>query len=503
MIRSLTIFFYVIAFLSAATASEVFVSYEDFGAVGDGVHDDLPAIVKAHDHANEMGLPVRSRPDANYHLGRKALTAVIATNTDWNTSRFTIIDRDVEDPRTPLFEVRSLKPQRTLEITSLKRDQKQLDVSLEQDYYVTVRDHSVKRFIRRGQNANAGHSQEDSFILRSDGRIESPIDWDYDSISEVIARPIDQKILTVSGGVFNRKANNSDPNDPRIYWRRNLRVLRSNTIIDGLRHHVFGEEDKGHPYVGFLYASNACNVTFQNCFVDGHKRYDTIKNRRRVAMGTYGYGASGITNFTMRNCDMHNTMDRTRWGVIATNFCKNILVENSTLSRMDSHMGVSGEYIIRGSTLGYMGLKAVGRGRIVIEDSTIKSPAFVDLRSDYGSTWEGTVEIRNSRWEPVSSGRAGLHLINSRNDGTHNFGYPTYLPEEIIVDGLYLDDSFTDLPTHLISDIDSEHVDPAERPFPHQLTRRIVLRDVTTASGKGLKVSPNPWLRESVEVIRK
>ena len=35
------------------------VAYEDFGAVGDGVADDLEAICKAHEFANLHGLPVR------------------------------------------------------------------------------------------------------------------------------------------------------------------------------------------------------------------------------------------------------------------------------------------------------------------------------------------------------------------------------------------------------------------------------------------------------------
>ncbi|MEX1115694.1 MAG: hypothetical protein WEB53_10625 [Akkermansiaceae bacterium] len=85
------------------------VTYEAFGAVGNGVADDLPAIHKAHAHANQHGLPVRSKPGVTYHLGRKALTAVIATDTDWGTSRFIIDDsQGVEKHSKPLFEVCSM-----------------------------------------------------------------------------------------------------------------------------------------------------------------------------------------------------------------------------------------------------------------------------------------------------------------------------------------------------------------------------------------------------------
>ncbi len=62
------------------------VSYETFGAIGDGLADDLPAIVEAHAFANAHGLPVKSRPGATYHLGRRALTAIIATDTDWSSA---------------------------------------------------------------------------------------------------------------------------------------------------------------------------------------------------------------------------------------------------------------------------------------------------------------------------------------------------------------------------------------------------------------------------------
>jgi hypothetical protein len=72
------------------------VNYEAFGAVGDGVADDMPAIVEAHAFANTLGLAVKTKPDATYHLGRRALTAIIATDTDWGTSKFIVDDTEVK-----------------------------------------------------------------------------------------------------------------------------------------------------------------------------------------------------------------------------------------------------------------------------------------------------------------------------------------------------------------------------------------------------------------------
>ncbi len=137
-------------------SKESFVTYEAFGAVGDGVTDDLPAICQAHNFANAQNLPVRSKPDATYHLGFRALTAIIATDTDWNTSRFTIddsvVDTAVEDHKRAIFEVRSLLEPENVQIDRLTRDQRQVDARPASDCHVLVENEQRMRYIRRGLN---------------------------------------------------------------------------------------------------------------------------------------------------------------------------------------------------------------------------------------------------------------------------------------------------------------------------------------------------------------
>ena len=120
------------------------VSYEAFGALGDGIADDLPAIVAAHAFANTHGLAITTKPDATYHLGRRALTAIIATDTDWGTSKFIIDGTDVENHRVSLFAVPSLLSPVSLAITRLTRDQRHLDVKPPRDCWVKV-ENSGKR----------------------------------------------------------------------------------------------------------------------------------------------------------------------------------------------------------------------------------------------------------------------------------------------------------------------------------------------------------------------
>ncbi|MGI6082444.1 MAG: hypothetical protein ACOYEP_06215 [Limnochordia bacterium] len=493
-------------------ATEQWVSYEDFGAVGDGVTDDLPAICRAHEYANKHGLSVRSRPDATYHLGRKALTAIVATDTDWNTSRFTIDDTDVEDHRCPLFEVVSLLEPETLELRTLTRDQEHVEVRPGSECYVAVENDNKRVYIRRGLNQNRGIAQRDCFILRRDGSIEGAIDWDYDVITGIEVRPIDEKPLVVRGGVFTTFANRMVQEVGYNYWARNIVISRSNTVIDGLTHYVVGETAVGHPYSGFLAVRNCANITLRNCFATGHKVYKTIGSTGKpVSMGSYDFTASQVVNFRMIGCRMNHILDRTRWGIIATNFCKNILLEDCALSRMDVHMGVSGSYTIRRSRLGYMGLNAIGRGTLTVEDSTLYGNSLISFRSDYGSTWEGEVFIRNCRWVPAGGNKVQPTMFNTRNDGLHDFGYRCYMPREITIDGLFVDDGnhpegYQGL--YLFPDPFAPLGDPGgaappdERPFPYEPCRGITIRGLTTTSGLRPRLSPNPEWAGSTAVVQ-
>ena len=505
------VFFLAGALVACAAGDEPAVSagqpvnYEAFGAVGDGVADDLPAIVKAHAFANTHGLAVKTKTGATYHLGRRALTAIIATDTDWGISRFIIDDTDVENHRLSLFSVQSLLEPVTLVIPRLTRDQRHLDVLPPRDCWVRVENSNKRRYIREGLNQNSGSAQRDCFILRRDGSIEGDIDWDYDEVTEVEARPIDERPLVLRGGVFTTIANRMKQEKGYNYWLRNIAISRSNTTVEGLIHNITDEGEFGHPYRGFLSAQGAANITFRDCFVTGHKTYTTIGAAGKpVSMGTYDLNANEVVNFTMSGVRMDNICDPTRWGVIGTNFCKNILLENCTLSRMDTHQGVSGTYTIRGCTLGHAGLNAIGRGTLTIEDSTLNGRSLLALRSDYGSTWEGPVIIRNSRWIPGCGASIQPYLLNANNSGQHDFGYPCFMPREITIDGLVIDDSQHPKDyqgPYLFNDPDGKEPVTATRPFPYQLTEKVTIRRLTTTSGQKIRTSPDAAFAARVKVV--
>ena len=477
------------------------VTYEAFGAVGDGVADDLPAICKAHAHANEQGLPVRTNPTATYHLGRKALTAIIQTSTDWGSSKFIIDDsQGVDDHKRPLFSIRSsLKPV-PLKIDRLARGQKQLDQHPASDCLVRVENKNRKIFIRRGLNQNDGNSQREVFVLRKDGSILGDIAWDYDVVTRVTAQPIDSQPLVLRGGAFTRIANRMVQKVGYNYWSRDIEIRRSNTEVVGITMKVTGETDAGHPYHGFLDVQECANIILRDCMVDAHKTYQTIGSAGKpVSMGSYGYHASDVMNFQMIRCRMKDIHDSSRWGIIATNFMKNILLEDCALSRMDVHLGVSGMFIIRRSTLGHAGLNAIGSGQLILEDSTIHGSNLIRFREDYGSTWNGEVLVRNCRWIPPTRNAV---MFRTENDGTHDFGYPCAMPRVIRVEGLFVDDSkHKDKHLGILYFADSLAGASPGKPFPYRLTERLEVSNLKTASGLPPRLSSNPEMAKAIKVV--
>ena len=153
------------------------VSYEDFGARGDGQSDDLTAIAKAHAYANRHGLRVKADDRATYYIGGQDESVIIQTDTDFGAAKFVIDDTGVENRKTHVFTVRSaLQVVRPAHIPSLKQNQRRLALQLPRDCVMVVTDSGVKRFIRRGANQDHGDSQQDVFIVRQNGLVQANTD---------------------------------------------------------------------------------------------------------------------------------------------------------------------------------------------------------------------------------------------------------------------------------------------------------------------------------------
>ena len=491
--------------------TKTFVTYRDFGAAGDGKTDDFAAIRAAHAYANEHNLPVRVA-DGTYYIGPRKESAVIRTDVDWTGASFLIDDHEVavDDRRIQTFRVPHESDGIDLlekGVTTLTMDQQKLPCAPGTDCYVHVVDKETKNYIRFGLNQNSGLPQTDCFILRADGTVDptTPIIWNFDHITSITAYPIEETALTIRGGTFTHIANQAE--SKYTYYTTGIMVNRSNVVIDGLTHYVEGELDHGAPYDGMIQVYFAANVTVKNCLLTAHYIYVTIGAANKpVSMGTYDIRCQSAVNVTFQNCrQTTDIMDRRYWGIFVSDYCKNLALENCTFSRFDAHMGVT-NVSIKGCTLGWQCCNLVGHGQATIEASTLYGYGFVNLRSDYGSTWKGDLTVKNCTWIPAFNQNGNAAFVNGSYRGDHYFGFECYMPQNITIDGLTVDDSAQKdnenyRGIHILGNLTPDNKDDSFRyTYPYHITKKLTLKNFRSVTGKKWVLSNNMYMYRDVEV---
>lgn len=482
------------------------INYSDLGAIGDGVSDDAIFIKATHEVANHYGFDVKADDDALYNITGKKVSAIISTNTDFGDATFIIDDTNVDDYTSSIFEVRSKKPSFKINhIKSIKKGQKKINIKINEAALVKVIDNNVRMYIRYGLNQNNGKEQTDIFLIDKNGNVNenTPIIWDFKNISEMNLFLIDQEKLEIQGGKFITIANQvEEENHP--YYSRNILVNRSNVEINNLKHFVKGEGNHGTPYQGFISIKNASNVKIKNCLMTGHKTYQKIGNAGKlVSRGSYDLSVISSNNVLFKNCRQTNDINNeTYWGIFGSNYCKNLFFENCTLSRFDAHMGVYNA-TIRNSTLGYMGIKLIGFGKFLVEDSTIGGENLVSLRQDYGSTWNGDFKIKNCVFIPSKTKSSTLSLFSGKNSGLHDFGYTCYMPNKIEIDQLLIKDShlkdYNSL--FIFSDFNSKMKNENfEELYPYIKTKIIKINGLNIESKKKLELSKNSFMFKDLKI---
>ena len=466
-----------------------YVTYEQFGAVGDGKTDDSGAIVKAHEYANANGLSVLANETAAYYISGSNETAYIKTNTDWSTAKFIIDDTAVANRGTWIFNVAPSEGTKSItdKLSPLTMDATNIGTALDKKSLVVLTDSNVKRYIRKGANQNSGSNQTDVIIVDENGNIspDTPLIWDFNAITSATVYPIDAETLTIKGGVFITIANN-DASEYN-YYSRGIVVRRSNTVIDGLYHVVVNEGETGAPYSAFVSISYCADVTVKNCTFTGHKKYNTIGSAgTSVSMGTYDIGGTMAVNARFINCNQTNDItDGDYWGIAGSNYCKNLTYDGCVFSRFDAHQGVLNA-TIRNSVLGHHGIKLIGSGTALIENTTVLSSSFVDLRADYGSTWNGDVIIRNCKFYPTDVTNT---IINAENTEDHDFGYTCYLPQNVVIDGLFVHSVGVN---YVFSVVNSNHLTNLYKPSYAVVTpENITVNNFTSLGGNILHTSIN------------
>ena len=268
-----------------------YVTYEQFGAAGDGETNDAEAILEAHAYANTQCreynncLTVKGTLGNTYYIGISEIID-IETNTDWRGARFIIDDfvpdesgENMVETDRALFRVRSIHENISLgspdksdisidrsttdlnniinylhditaeDLQSKSRegelpdppiDQETLDAGRDailnkDEIILQITNDQKRQFIRRGNHENTGRYQRDMILIDSDGNLLNDVVWDFPHISNIVLIPVDNEELIIQNGTFIRRTDNSNIDSP-AFRRRYMQVLRSNTIIDNVVH---------------------------------------------------------------------------------------------------------------------------------------------------------------------------------------------------------------------------------------------------------------------------
>ena len=325
------------------------ITYECFGAVGNGTTNDYEAIYNTHVFANKLyaqdGIfkKVYATSGKNYYLGSNKIgnnyTYIpVATDTDWSNANFIVDDNASNvDLSKALFSIISpmkvvssevveynntdnnvvssavwsnanltntttnIKPfiDSVLEDNIIMNDTKRKYFQ-SSDYWAISYTNSNKIYIRSGKNSNGGSNQTELVIVnKNNGDIVSGVTWSYDDLTKIRVFPISNRQITLSNGNFTTKTYNhcfaSDgSNNP--YVQRNIYVaFTGNVKLNNIRHYLdessvlytdqYQINGKANGYYGFIRLYNSAYVNLTNVYLTPHTFATNQSNN--TSLGTY------------------------------------------------------------------------------------------------------------------------------------------------------------------------------------------------------------------------
>jgi len=470
------------------------VFYSDFDVVQSDSVCCREQLYDVHAYANEKGYKVFADYGAKYYIASVGRSVIINTDVEWGNASFTIDDSEVTPDKRGNWIFTLLERSDSYSIDTIKtlsRDMTNLGITFPESSMVTFYDDTKRQYVRYGGNADNGQVKQDTVVVDKNGNIDpdAPLMWDFDNITSITVLPIDEELRTIGGGVFTTVANKA-PSE-YTYYARGLKVNRSNTLVRGITHYITGEGATGAPYNGFLSINKCAYVTVSDCVFTGHKTYQSPT----TAMGSYDIAMANSISVSFINCTQANDINDSKyWGVSGTNYCKNFVYDGCVLSRFDAHKGVANG-AIKNSVIGHAGASIIGYGTFLIENSSFMTNKMINLRSDYGSSWEGDIIIRNSSISPKNGG--DVNIITGSNKCNHDFGYVCYMPTNVIIEGLKADTSGS---VYVFANLNSDcKSDSYVQQYPYVVTEKVTVTNYSANSKNELLLSPNKFLFSKTE----
>ena len=395
------------------------ITYELFGAKGDGKTNDYEAIDQAHRCGEALGTTVYGTSNKTYYI-KESNPITIKTNTNWNNAKF-IIDDSVDRLYDPIFIITN-EPSKESELSNI---------------FGKLNINKNNKYIRKGANAGLGNdsltelalydNQTKKFIVQP----QKNYMWEEYAKNRIL---FNKKQITIQNGYFTT-INSKNRGDYR-YGGGILIESTGNIKLNNI-HHFIKDENEVSNYYGFIRINKSAYIEANNIkltphkYANNHGTYDLVINSSiNVTFNDLGYACNVFKkdgSIDYNACYKKTMINPDVWGVMSMNNVKNVVFNNPKVNRIDAHRGVD-NLVIRGGTIGDKGLTLIGTGRALIENVTFdRSNRILTLRDDYGSTWDGTIFFDNIKYI-MEDGKSTGNLIYANNDGTWNFGYDCVFP---------------------------------------------------------------------------
>ena len=409
------------------------VCYNQFGAHGDGRTDEWDYLNKTHIFANKYGYTVIGCSTSTYYVKDLKGWIVVRTNVDLCGAHFIIDDRvDATYRSRWLFGILGSDvvtlPESDLP-SSLKAGQKYIESLANYKNIIITFNNTNKKLYREGVNSSDVASLSETVRVQN-GYLLDDLAFDYDTVTGATYRDLTTDMenpIEFKNGTFTTYANTIDSYS---YWQRTLYFRRSNIRISGINYYIEKEDDTetSAPYQGFISIDNSSNVTIENCKLQAHKMYqDEITTAWK---GSYSLNFSHSCDIFCKNIQqVDGILDTTKWGIHTSNVCHNLHFENCVLSRIDCH-----RYLYNGNIknckIGHHAIKVgYGYGILDIEQTeVINSNNFLELRSDYGSSFDGSINIKNCKLIGTIQNKSDYYILMAMNDADFNYGYKCFCP---------------------------------------------------------------------------
>lgn len=422
-----------------------YITYEDIGIMNEQ-EDSYQIIRKTHEIANENGYEVRATL-SEYHIYKLEETKPIQikTSTNWNGAKFIIHDEKIESSITrdySIFQITS--NEREFNITNseilnrikINKQTKQIEqLSGYGKCLCIVYNSNKKQYIRSGSNSNLGNEQLDIFRIDNDGNVLNEIQWEFEDITRIRIIPIPKEQIIIQNGNFQTNLDENEQSSK--YLNRNITCNRSNTVLKNINHTLDDENKISSAYFGFIKISCSAEVEIIGCKLVAH-RYKSISS--------YDLILEYATNILLDRVTSDYIEENDRWGITGTNYTKDITYKNCILNRIDAHCGVH-NLTIDNCMIGVKGITLNGSGDLKISNTTkIGGNAFIELRPDYGSTWDGDIRLQKCEYNNISKSKKIIDFRTAyTTDGElHDYGYSKVLPNIYINDLQIKDKNVTD-----------------------------------------------------------